>query len=354
MDPLGPRRPLSTMADNNRSRGSLTRRATTDCSSEEPSSSSSLKRNPSSPLPHPPGLSVELPEGKSTSTKDCGKVNGAEETGVKCLENDYVTEPMLAVAQGGGAGRSQADSSGAVAASQSGGGALISFDDTNTEAAAGATGIMDTTPAENGEAITEEIYEPTWNPTRCTGNTGLTRRKTAPARRVVQDPDAPAVPPRVDSRTPNSRPLSFVPSRITNPEDGADVSPRGAAPAPPVRVSPQSFVLPPKMVEAYKNTFTTTGPPVTGEAPPPYSPEAEAPPPYAPPTPARRQQQQASPVSTASPQQRLMLQRGMSLKESQIEVLKREQANRGGVRVTLRKVDCHHSVAMVDAFGSLW
>ena len=59
-------------------------------------------------------------------------------------------------------------------------------------------------------------------------------------------------------------------------------------------------------------------PPDTG-APPPYSPKNQ-------------------------------LQRGAnkSLKFSQVEVLKREMSHSGGIRVMLRRSDCHHSLALVD------
>lgn len=43
-----------------------------------------------------------------------------------------------------------------------------------------------------------------------------------------------------------------------------------------------------------------------------------------------------------------------SLKESQVELLQKEMNHPGGVRVMLRRVDCHHTLALLDCFNAVW
>lgn len=47
-------------------------------------------------------------------------------------------------------------------------------------------------------------------------------------------------------------------------------------------------------------------------------------------------------------------QRSVSLKESQIEVLRQEMGHPAGVKVSLRKKDCTQGIAFVDCFGKVW
>ena len=43
-----------------------------------------------------------------------------------------------------------------------------------------------------------------------------------------------------------------------------------------------------------------------------------------------------------------------SLKMTQVEALRREMLSTAGVQVVLRRVDCHHALALVDCFGAIW
>jgi hypothetical protein len=43
-----------------------------------------------------------------------------------------------------------------------------------------------------------------------------------------------------------------------------------------------------------------------------------------------------------------------SLKMTQVEGLRREMLNSSGVQVILRRIDCHHAIALVDYLGAVW
>ena len=99
-------------------------------------------------------------------------------------------------------------------------------------------------------------------------------------------------------------------------------------------LGPDLSVLPSKMMEALG--FGDTEDAVGGwNVPPPDDAGVGAPPPY---------------------MARGMLSRGAhkSLKQSQVSLLQKEMDHPGGVKVTLRRVDCHHAIALVEAFGSVW
>ena len=38
----------------------------------------------------------------------------------------------------------------------------------------------------------------------------------------------------------------------------------------------------------------------------------------------------------------------------QVEVLEKEMSHTGGVKVMLRRTDCHHTIALVDYKGKVW
>lgn len=69
----------------------------------------------------------------------------------------------------------------------------------------------------------------------------------------------------------------------------------------------------------------TIAPPVADDAPPPYMPRG-------------------------------MLERGAnkSLKVTQAQDIKKQQDNPGGIRVILKKIDCHKTLAIVQCFGANW
>ena len=94
----------------------------------------------------------------------------------------------------------------------------------------------------------------------------------------------------------------------------------------------QFSVLPEKMREslgAADNVDAVEGwtaaPPLGGDAPPPYMPRG-------------------------------VLERGAnkSLKISQMEKLQQQQNNAGGLKVVLKRIDCHHCLALVQCFGAIW
>src|SRR5437588_260261 len=44
----------------------------------------------------------------------------------------------------------------------------------------------------------------------------------------------------------------------------------------------------------------------------------------------------------------------MSLRETQVLKLQKEIAHESGVKLTVRKRDCHNSIAFIEWFGSIW
>ena len=94
-------------------------------------------------------------------------------------------------------------------------------------------------------------------------------------------------------------------------------------------------VLPSKMMEALGISDSSgANPEVCGWNAPPLD-DHDAPPPYMPRNMPNRGQQK-------------------SLKQTQVEGLEKEMNHAGGVKVTLRKVDCHLTIAWVDCAGSTW
>ena len=93
-------------------------------------------------------------------------------------------------------------------------------------------------------------------------------------------------------------------------------------------------VLPPKMMEALGISGHPEDDAVFGwNIPPPDN--QDAPPPYMP---------------------RNVLNRGsqLTLKQNQVELLQKEMGHAGGMKVILRKVDCHHMVAWAEGYGGTW
>ena len=171
-----------------------------------------------------------------------------------------------------------------------------------------------------------------------------------PSTRTTPPPFSPFTPPSISSPLqPVDDPWNPQPP-VSNTNSAATPSaesPFGAAslyPSPPITpaspTSPttplrpdqpfSSSIVPPKMLEALGISDDDM---VGGWHAPP--PDTDAPPPY-------------------SPKNQLQKGANKSLKLSQVEVLRREMAHTGGVRVLLRKIDCHHNIAMVDIAGKVW
>lgn len=155
------------------------------------------------------------------------------------------------------------------------------------------------------------------------------------------------------SRSPNMGPGNVSPLDYSGSHfGGASGSHFGGASAAPPPLSPFDFgpgrcsfgagdvpsspagALPAKMMEALGLSDGQDNDVVCGWNVPPLDDQG-APPPYMPRS-----------ASNRGPQ--------VSLKERQVEALKKEMEHAGGVKVVLRKLDCYHNVAWVECYGGVW
>ncbi len=163
------------------------------------------------------------------------------------------------------------------------------------------------------------------SPPSYTAQAPVTPVRCVPPFDIPVSPISPLMPPFY---TPSDSLLGA--SGFRRPVSGAT-----DLPAPVVSNEPAPtnlLVLSPKMLEAI-GTDDNDAPQVGGWNAPPG--EEGAPPPY---------------------MARGLLSRGAqtSLKKSQVELLRKEVAHAGGVKVILRRIDCHHTLALVECFNGVW
>ena len=199
---------------------------------------------------------------------------------------------------------------------------------TNAENGAPPSYQAEPAPPYEAEQVDDNMHSPLWNPSTPTSpsyddyNLNMHRHSLA-----VATPPQPSL-------NPTPRRQSHLIGSLSSPTSPTMTSPEVfTGPDVPQLMSPTSptggsFILPDKQREADSGNQVhgwNVPPPTTDDAPPPYI-------------------------------GRNVLERGAnrSLKQSQVEKLKKEIGTTSGVKVTLRKIDCFHAVSLVQIDKRIW
>lgn len=193
-----------------------------------------------------------------------------------------------------------------------------------------ATAARQLFPGDDSQAQPQDDYGTVWHQ----GNTSISSERNGDTALLVDIP--PPLPERMNSRTltvgatpPPALVQPGTPNSVNYPFS-FDGLPTPQTPQTPTTPG-SAAILTPKMIEAFGLSGGEEQ--VHGWDMPPS--EEFAPPAYAP---------------------RPVLDKGAykNLKQVQVEKLRQEISNTSGIKLTLKRADCHHAIAFLDCCDGVW